>query len=341
MPNLNPLISIIIAAYNADETISRCLESCLSQTYTSFEVILVNDGSTDETATQAQLYAQQDSRIKVMSVPNGGQGLARNIGIAAASGLYVTILDADDTLDPTALTELTATARTCDADLVIAEWRKWDSAKQVTVDVPIFKSQTDAKTQKALKEYLITRTYFSVSKLYRKTLLTKHNIRFGEGYIYEDMEFLIGAVLHAESVAIIPRPLYTVHTGVGSSTKTNTQGDWHATSFEKAVHTTIEAYRDLLKPYRKQYTFYVLNRTYMYTKQDSRIPRFLWRHFSITILSLLQDLYDDRPTQENASQRYAVVLLLFRLHPYIGYVAFQFSNKLAKSSLKYQTALKK
>ena len=95
-----PLISIIIPVYNAESYIRRCLESVLSQTYKEIQVILVNDGSTDDTLSILEEYSRSDSRIQLINKDNSGVSKTRNIGIDISDGEYIGFVDADDYLEP-------------------------------------------------------------------------------------------------------------------------------------------------------------------------------------------------------------------------------------------------
>lgn len=98
-----PLISVIIPAYNAAPYLGECLESVIAQTFCDIEIIVVDDGSTDATAEIARNFAAADSRIRLLSKPNGGLSDARNFGIACARGEYITFVDSDDCLFPDSL----------------------------------------------------------------------------------------------------------------------------------------------------------------------------------------------------------------------------------------------
>ena len=99
-------ITVIIPVYNGEKTISETLESVLKQTYNNFEIVIVNDGSTDTTQVILNDYAEQDSRIKVISQKNSGVSAARNNGIVHSEGKYVCFLDADDMYSKTFLEKM-------------------------------------------------------------------------------------------------------------------------------------------------------------------------------------------------------------------------------------------
>ena len=97
-----PAVSIIVPVYNAERTIGRCIESILNQEYTDFELLLVNDGSTDASGSLCDGYAAKDARIRVIHKKNGGVSAARNTALDLAQGTYLQFLDSDDWLTPDA-----------------------------------------------------------------------------------------------------------------------------------------------------------------------------------------------------------------------------------------------
>lgn len=341
MTDTRTKVSIIIAAYNAQELISRCIQSCLNQTYPIFEVIVINDGSQDDTKVILENFVRQDDRVQCYHIENGGQGRARNIALGHARGDYITVLDADDTLHECALERLVASADQHQSDIVVGEWITIDEKKRAKRYAPVFKGIDCGVISPQEKSHIIQNTYFSVAKLYARDMLNKHNIRYGEGYIYEDMEFLIGAVLHAKTISIVSQPLYFVYAGDESSTKVNTDGNWHAESFTKAVRATTLKYGDKLKPFSKYYSHYILRRVYFYTADRHRIPKRSWRHFTDSIFSLLDTLVDGDIEVSTVSKKHLVPFKVWKRNRIAGYYIFQTLNKalgLRKSSQTYRVA---
>lgn len=100
------LFSIIIPIYNSEKSIRNCIDSILSQTFSDFEIIVINDGSTDASLCIVEKYAQNDSRIKIYSFPNSGVSISRQRGITLSSGEYILFVDSDDTINPKLLENL-------------------------------------------------------------------------------------------------------------------------------------------------------------------------------------------------------------------------------------------
>ena len=107
---MSPTVSIIVPVYNAEHTISRCIESILNQKYTDFELLLVNDGSTDRSGAICDAYAARDSRVRVIHKENSGVSDTRNTALNQAKGTYLQFLDSDDWITPDATSSLVRTA---------------------------------------------------------------------------------------------------------------------------------------------------------------------------------------------------------------------------------------
>lgn len=116
------LVTIIVAVYNAERFIHKCVDSLLGQTYPHIEVILVDDGSPDRCGTICDEYAARDSRVRVIHQPNGGVAVARQTGINHATGQYVIHADPDDWVEPTMIEELLNKALETGADIVICDY---------------------------------------------------------------------------------------------------------------------------------------------------------------------------------------------------------------------------
>ena len=116
----NPKISIIVPIYNAEKFIDRCMASIEAQTFRDYEIILVNDGSTDNSAALCQKYREQNSRVTYIEKENGGAGSARNAGMEAARGKYLAFPDIDDWFEPEMYDELYRLAEKGDYDMVFS-----------------------------------------------------------------------------------------------------------------------------------------------------------------------------------------------------------------------------
>lgn len=125
---MSKLISIIVPVYKVEKYISRCVDSILNQSYSDFELILINDGSPDKSGNICDYYADQDKRIKVIHKKNGGLSAARNDGIKLSSGNLITFIDSDDWINPFYLETLLTIKSNYAADLVIGNFQRvWEN----------------------------------------------------------------------------------------------------------------------------------------------------------------------------------------------------------------------
>lgn len=210
-----PLVSVIIPVYNVEKYLNECVDSTINQTLRNIEIICVNDGSTDSSLAILEEYAKNDSRIKIISKDNGGLSSARNAGIEAANGEYITFLDSDDYLTTDALQLLYDKATTEQLDILLFCAKSFcekgfssSNGKQYTY-CPT--SLTEAMSG---SEFFITsfkeNNHIGTApiKLFKTTLLKENNLRFIEGIFHEDEPFYYEAILLAKRVAKIPDQFY-------------------------------------------------------------------------------------------------------------------------------------
>lgn len=191
-----PSLSIIVPVYNKEKYVAECLDSILGQTYTDFELILVNDGSTDTSYQKCTEYAAKDNRIILVDQKNAGVSAARNKGLSIAKGTYVGFIDSDDTIAPDMYEMLINNINAVDADISICRLRVVFPNKIVS---PVENDGSIVyKHDEALQ--LFFKEQFDVSannKIYKAELLK--NIGF-KGRIYEDILFVCKAFLAAQTV---------------------------------------------------------------------------------------------------------------------------------------------
>lgn len=208
-----PELSVIIPLYNAGTSFEPFMASLLSQTLQSLEIIIVNDGSTDESAATAHRYAAEHAHIQVIDQQNGGVSLARNAGLAIATGQYVTFPDADDKLAPEMYSKLIAMARADDLDVAQcnAERVFWggDTAKPL---IPTDRLQSTPVLSGAewLGKALATNRYLHVVWLgiYRRALIEELNLLFEPGLHHQDIPWTTELMLNARRVRYTDEVMY-------------------------------------------------------------------------------------------------------------------------------------
>lgn len=184
--------SIIVPVYNTEKYLHQCIDSILAQSFTDFELLLINDGSTDRSREICEEYSKKDTRVRVFHKSNGGVSSARNLGLENARGEWITFVDSDDTL-PVSYIEDYAGAISDDIDLVMAKYQVLSESGEVVrvyqkYQDRIFSQVEYLKEMYALKDY---QGYIG-NKVFRHSLIEEHNIRFNEQICYnEDRLFIV------------------------------------------------------------------------------------------------------------------------------------------------------
>lgn len=203
-------ITVIIPVYNVENYLRVCIESVLSQTYSELEIIVVDDGSTDNSGHISDEFAKADSRVKVIHKTNGGLSSARNAALDIASGVWIAMIDSDDYWEPDALEHLHGLAKANNADMVVARGRRVDVNGNAPDDF-IPQSMVHKSGDVSKDEFWQERTndmFYVVawSKLYRKELF--ENIRFPEGEINEDVAVLWKIIDKCQKIYVSDKKIY-------------------------------------------------------------------------------------------------------------------------------------
>lgn len=203
-------ISIIVPAYNAEKHIRACVSSILKQTYTNLEIILVDDGSKDNTGKICDEYKEKDNRFKVIHVQNGGLSKARNIGMDVATGEYIMFIDSDDIYEENSCEVLYNEITTTQADYVIGNYIHMNSNGEKWPK-PLFDIEKYNNFELSIKDY--QKSFFVMNsvvwnKIFRKKFIDKYNLRFVNGAIAEDAIFSIFCYVHAKKAYYISDIVY-------------------------------------------------------------------------------------------------------------------------------------
>lgn len=285
---MNKKVSVIIPAYNVEDYIEECINSVLEQTYNNYEIIIVNDGSTDNTLNIVREYEKKYSCIKVINISNHGQGYARNVALSKASGEYILFLDSDDFLEKVTLQVAVDRIEQDKTDLVLFDWKYYyeNTGKYRYVNMDVFFGKKMLIGEEVLELFRI-KHYFTVNKLYSKKFLTDNNIRYGEGYIYEDNPFWVEVVLKAQKVSLIQSPLYNIRINESSTTKTNKDTDKHYKGFIQAIEQIIKLIKT--KPENDYYYLYnyLMKKFNLYYKK--RVPRQYKKKFVYDFVDVMHE----------------------------------------------------
>lgn len=204
---ITPEISVIIPVYNAEKTLSRALDSLLQQTFTNFEIIAVNDGSTDGCLELLNFYKRKDHRVQVLNKINEGPGVARNVGMSVARGKYITFLDADDFCEPNMLAEYSKTLESTGADIVVSNFHKYSIHEQkVTGQGGHYAKKLLYNVDELGEEFFTISQPMPWNKIFRKEMLIKNNVTFPNLKASEDICFCCNAFACAQKIAFVENP---------------------------------------------------------------------------------------------------------------------------------------
>ena len=203
---LTPLISIIVPVYNAEKTLQRCIHSLQCQTFTDFEILLIDDGSLDHSGQICDEYSAKDRRIRVIHKRyNKGVSSARQTGIDIAQGKYTIHVDPDDWVEPTMLEELYQKAVEHNADMVICDFFE----NSLTQQKYIKQQPTSLDSEIILGDILVKLHGSCCNKLITLECYQKYNVRFPENISYCEDQYVIAAILkHHITIAYLSKAFY-------------------------------------------------------------------------------------------------------------------------------------
>ena len=266
-------ISVIVPVYNVEQYLERCVDSIINQTYTNLEIILVNDGSTDNSGKLCDELAKKDKRIRVIHKENGGLSDARNRGVDEAESDLVGFIDSDDYIDRDMYEILLKNLNNTDADLsMCALYDVYNNTPEAQVtNKETWKLSSEQAIKMVMEAKILSVT--AVNKLYRKSLFT--DLKFEVGKIAEDAFIMIKLLDKCEKiVATNEKKYYYVHRENSITTQ----------KFSTKFLNVIEAYEQnsniILEKYPKL--------------KDVAQTRMNWAYFYVLDRLLLDDNYNDK-----------------------------------------------
>lgn len=245
-----PAISVIVPVFNAEAYLRQCIESVLAQTFTDWQLIIVDDGSTDGSASIYSRFLSVDKRISLISKPNGGLSSARNAGIDAAEGSFLFFLDADDELYPHTLSTLYSIACDTGADITIG--RAVNTTVKPSAPLTELSFSTIDPHQLCIDTlYQKTATDNSACwRLFRRRLFD--GIRFYDGW-YEDLEIFHRLLMRARTVAVTDCIVYFYRKHPGSFIRSWSEGRRDIVSVTQSIIDLYASDPDLLAAAKNRY----------------------------------------------------------------------------------------
>lgn len=219
-------VSIIVPLYNACSYLPACIQSVLDQTYPSWELILINDGSTDGSGELCDVYSQADPRIRVIHQNNCGVSAARNKGIRAARGSYTCFMDSDDSIEPSMLADMITAIKKTNADCIVCgltyDFEMTGDTRPYTVQEGRWDLPLNAHAYRELSEGRMLNSH--CGKLFKTSILEQYAIHMDESLsVLEDGIFVLDYLSHAASLYCLPTAPYHYR-------------QTHASSLQKRYH---------------------------------------------------------------------------------------------------------
>lgn len=259
-----PLVSVIVPVYNVSEYVERCINSIIRQNYSNIEVILVDDGSTDNSGAICDDFAQKDNRIRVIHKENGGLSDARNVALEIIEGEWVTFIDSDDWVCVDYIESLLTAAIESEADIAIAMYKSVENETNQVVRKVENCSGRLLDNEAAVKALLYQKQFTTAAccKLYRSEFWS--DVRFPVGKLYEDVETIYRIFAKAKRAVFLQQVLYFYFQRQGSIVRT---------SFSVRKMDYVENCKLLLKR---------IEQDYPHLKRGA-ISRLLWAEFHVLI----------------------------------------------------------
>lgn len=259
-------VSVIIPIYNGENFLKKCLDSVINQTLDNFEIICVNDGSIDGTELILEKYSSKYKNLKIISVDHGGQGAARNIALNRANGEYIAFIDADDWVELNALELLYNHAKKNNLDLLFYQMVNYIDATEKIVETDLYNHKCFCDNNigdnvifnhEDAKNFLFDIPVGPVSKLYKKEFLESNNLRFPEGFLFEDNAFFYNVFFKCTRAGFLEKQLYYRRRHENSVTQTLDKSKF---DIIKATNEVLDVFLD-----NKKYEDYkndVINHTF-------------------------------------------------------------------------------
>ena len=223
MTNNTPLISIVMPVYNAARFLYPCLNSVLAQTYKNWELLVVDDGSTDDSKKIIQEFAAKEHRIQLIAKANEGVSIARNVALETVNGQFVYFIDADDIVSPNALEIMVCAAVAYGATIVKADYQSIDEYGK-----PLFANKKHLLRRKFAGKILnandfdhkiLMEEYFLWTCLFKMDVIRKYHIRFiPHCRLMEDADFIMNYLIHSERNIYIDVLIYGYRKHIGAAT---------------------------------------------------------------------------------------------------------------------------
>ena len=265
-------ISIIVPIYKIERYLRQCIDSILTQTFTDFELLLIDDGSPDECPAICDEYAKKDARIRVFHKPNGGLTSARNCGLDNAKGEWIMHIDGDDWVAPTYIEELYNAAIKNDADIAICGFRfAYEDGRYIEEHPTLWDNNKSA----SLNRYIASTWTTAWGSIHKSSLYKDNNIRSPKNITFcEDFHLMVRLCYFADKVVSIDRPLYNYRQQSSSIMHNIDERTWmSARIVYKEIIDFFRKYGEI-ETYKKTLSWRTINAVKNMTLDSSRFEEF-------------------------------------------------------------------
>lgn len=320
-------LSIIIPVYNVEKYLDKCLESITKQELENCEVLIINDGSTDNSEVIIDKYISTYEYMKKINKINNGLGAARNTGIEIAKGKYISFIDSDDYIDDNMLKIMLDTIENTNSDMAICDILMFeDSTDKVLGKISLEKHYYNniLSRDKIIKMYLSEKiTGHAWNKIYRRSLFIDNNIRYDEGKYYEDMYTTLQLLNSCNKVIAIENIYYNYRQRKGNIT--SSYSEKHITDYISSIYNCINYIRKInsngmYKKYLKAFKVCsIQNAMYVYYKYKRynirNIRKDYYKYFGNAIYEVsLMDVLTSKIIPNNRKRSF--LLWKFGILPY-------------------------
>ena len=246
-------VSVIVPVYNVEQYLEKCLNSLVNQDFSDYEIIIVNDGSLDNSEKIINKYKKQYKFVKAYKKKNGGLSSARNYGLKYAKGEYISFIDSDDWVESNMLKEMYEKAISQNFDIVVSDIKYIYKDHDMIVTSKVDK---DLLTKEDIRKNMIDFFPTACNKIFKKELFDK--VKFKVGFLYEDVEFMYRLFPHLNSIGVIKESYYNYLQRENAITST----------FDSRVLHYIDNWNGLIEYYKNEgfYNYYKKELEYCYVR---------------------------------------------------------------------------
>lgn len=308
-----PLVSVIMPVYNVEKYLEESIDSVINQTYKNFELLIIDDGSTDSSLQIAKKYSK-DARINIFTIKNVGLSAARNFGIENASGDYLYFVDSDDFVEPTLLDDVINTMIIDDSEMVIFNFNSVDENSS-PIKNPFVIPLMDGKysSEEVMLSYLKGNIQNYAWSYIVKTNVFYQYIRFPKGKTYEDLAVFPHVITLINKISILDKPLYNYRKRSNSITQSKNMAKVYLADYtENIINNEKWLYGMFGGIYKKEVTSYLLNHyLHIYLSASKEFGLKYFKVIEICIIHIIKHFKEFRGSNLSIKRKLVAKIIYF------------------------------